>query len=270
MRMALLTSLAMLAALLILAPLLWALSLSLRPPAMTFAVDGFGLPFVDFPPSLAAWRAHVDEQRLLPAFYRSSYVSLLATVLAMLLGAPAAYALARTTRRGASQLVVAGFILVRLIPPLAFAIPFYVIFHALGWLDGPVGLVLINATLLLPFAVIILREAFAELPVEIEEAAAIDGAGPVRIFAWIALPLILPSLAATAVIVFAFAWNDYLFALAFFARDFATLPLLVQAVGSPGPRGAAGLLAALSVPLLVALLAQRYIVRSLTFGAVKG
>lgn len=270
MRTAFLSCLAVLVALVIIGPLLWALSLSLRPPSMTFAVDGFGLPFLDFKPTDAAWRVQWQENRLVPALARSATVSLCATLLAMGLGAPAAYALARTTRRQASQVIIAGFVCLRLIPPLAFAIPFYVIFHGFGWLDGPIGLILINATLLLPFVVIIQREAFAELPVEIEEAAAIDGAASWRIFLMIALPLTLPSLTATTVIIFAFAWNDYLFALAFFARDYATLPLLVQAVGSPGPTGAARLLVALSVPIIVAVLAQRYIVRSLTLGAVKG
>jgi multiple sugar transport system permease protein len=122
----------------------------------------------------------------------------------------------------------------------------------------------------LPFVIAIMRQAFIDLPVELEEAALLDGAGAAAVFWFVVLPLTAPALAATALILFAFAWNDYLFALAFFVRDFKTLPLLVQAVGSPGPMGAASMITAMALPVIAALLAQRHLVRGLTLGAVKG
>jgi multiple sugar transport system permease protein len=155
-------------------------------------------------------------------------------------------------------------------PPLLMALPLYIVFQRLQLLDGGVGRALINTALLLPFVIAIMRQAFIDLPVELEEAALLDGAGAAAVCWFVVLPLTAPALAATALILFAFAWNDYLFALAFFVRDFKTLPLLVQAVGSPGPMGAASMITAMALPVIAALLAQRHLVRGLTLGAVKG
>jgi multiple sugar transport system permease protein len=189
---------------------------------------------------------------------------------ALVIGTPAAYMLARSVPKAQSDLVVIAFILVRLMPPLLMALPLYIVFQRLQLLDGGVGLALINTALLLPFVIAIMRQAFIDLPVELEEAALLDGAGAAAVFWFVVLPLTAPALAATALILFAFAWNDYLFALAFFVRDFKTLPLLVQAVGSPGPMGAASMITAMALPVIAALLAQRHLVRGLTLGAVKG
>lgn len=267
--MTVITILAMLAGLVFLLPFLWGISLSLRPPIMTFVGSGMGIPFVSFEPSFGAWRELLAEGRVQPALARSTGVSLAATLLALLLGVPAAYALARSrTPRG--DLLVIGFLLVRLLPPVLIAVALYPVFHALGLVDGWPGLVLVNAALLLPFVIAILRQAFRDLPLELEEAAALDGAGATRTLFSVVLPLSTPAIAATGLILFAFAWNDYLFALAFFVSEFTTMPLLVQAAGSAGPWGAVSMLTAMTVPVILAVAAQRYLVRGLTLGAVKG
>ncbi len=270
MRQTMLTLLALTVAAVVLFPFLWGLSLSLRPPILTFAGSGMGIPFVDFEPTLEAWQRFLVERAASASMLRSAAVSLMATLSALIIGAPAAYVLARCVPKAASDLWVIGFILVRLMPPLLMALPLYIVFQRIGLLDGGTSLVLINTALLLPFVIAIMRQAFIDLPHELEEAALLDGATMNQVFWFVVLPLTAPALAATALILFAFAWNDYLFALAFFVRDFKTLPLLVQSVGSPGPMGAASMVTAMALPVLAALLAQRYLVRGLTLGAIKG
>jgi multiple sugar transport system permease protein len=270
MRVTALSCLALLVVALILSPFLWGISLSLRPPLLTFAGSGMGLPLIDFEPTMEAWRRFLVERDAGPAIVRSAVVSLFSMLSALVVGAPAAYALARAVPKARSDLFVIAFILVRLMPPLLMALPLYVVFQRLQLLDGGLGLVLINTALLLPFVIAIMRQAFIDLPVSLEEAARLDGASAMQMFCYVVLPLTAPALAATALILFAFAWNDYLFALAFFVRDFKTLPLLVQSVGSPGPMGAASMITAMALPVIAALLAQRYLVRGLTLGAVKG
>jgi multiple sugar transport system permease protein len=270
MRVTALTLLALALAALTLFPFLWGISLSLRPPLLTFAGSGMGLPFWDFEPTTLAWQRFVVEREAAASIVRSAAVSFSAMLAALIIGTPGAYMLARAMPKAGSDLVVIAFILVRLMPPLLMALPLYIIFQRLGLLDGGLCLVLINTALLLPFVIAIMRQAFIDLPPELEEAAFLDGASAAEVFWFVVLPLTAPALAATALILFAFAWNDYLFALAFFVRDFKTLPLLVQAVGSPGPMGAASMITAMALPVIAALLAQRYLVQGLTLGAVKG
>jgi len=251
-------------------PFLWGLSLSLRPPILTFAGSGMGIPFVDFEPTWEAWQRFFLEREAASATLRSTVVSLAAMLLALIIGVPASYMLARSVPKNSGDLWVIAFVLVRLMPPLLMAVPLYVVFQQLRLLDGGISLILVNTAILLPFVIAIMRQAFLDLPLELEEAARLDGASVTQVLWFVVLPLTAPALAATGLILFAFAWNDYLFALAFFVRDFKTLPLLVQAVGSPGPMGAASMITAMALPVLAALLAQRYLVRGLTLGAIKG
>jgi multiple sugar transport system permease protein len=160
------------------------------------------------------------------------------------------------------------------LPPVATVIPFYLVMRTLGLLDTQVALVLINATFILPFVVVILRQTFLELPMELEEAALVDGASHFAAFFRIALPLAAPAMAATGLIILAFAWNEFLFAITISSKNAITIP--VHMAGAVDTRGvqfwfmATRALIAMIPPVLLALLAQRYIVRGLTLGAVKG
>ena len=167
--------------------------------------------------------------------------------------------------------MVVGFLVVRLLPPIALVIPFYLLASALGLLDTALVLVLVNATLTFPLVVVLMRQAFADLPPELEEAAGIDGAGPWRILVGIVLPLAAPAMVATALIVFAFVWNDFLFAssLSTLARHHAagTVRRRLGRWRAPECRGHADLHERAAGRRL---LAQRWLVSSLTLGAVKG
>jgi multiple sugar transport system permease protein len=272
---ALLSLLAVCVALLFLFPIYWAFSQSLRNPLDTFTVAGFGIPWVNFEPTLANWRDQLATPETREALVNSTVISVSAALLALALGTPAAYAIARFEfRRWKNRDIAVWFLSQRVLPPVATVIPFYLAMRALGLLDTHLALILINATFVLPFVVVILRQTFVDLPSELEEAALVDGASHWGAFWRIALPLAAPTMAATGLIIFAFAWNEFLFAVAIGSRRAITVP--VHIAGAIDTRGVqfwfmgVRAMTAMVPPVLLALLAQRYIVRGLTLGAVKG
>jgi multiple sugar transport system permease protein len=162
-------------------PLYWAISTSLRNPADTFTVAGIGIPFLDFAPTLDNFRTELSTPEGLRAVRTSLFVAVSATLLALLLGMPAAYALARF-RFWSNADITVWFLSQRVLPPVATLIPFYLVFRTLGLLDTPYALILINTTFVLPFVVVIMRQTFLDLPVELEEAALVDGASHLGAF----------------------------------------------------------------------------------------
>ncbi len=267
--------LAVLVALAFIFPLYWGLSTSLRNPLDTFTVTGLGIPWLNFTPTLDNWASQLATAETKQALANSTIISVGATLLALLLGIPAAYALARFRfRRIPNRDITVWFLSQRVLPPVATVIPFYLVMRSLGLLDTKLALLLINATFVLPFVVVIVRQTFLDLPVELEEAALVDGATYVGAFWRIALPLAMPAVAATGLIIFAFSWNEFLFAIAISSKEAITIP--VHMAGGVDSRGvqfwfmAVRAMIAMIPPVLIALLAQRYIVRGLTLGAVKG
>ncbi len=266
---------ALLVAMVFFFPLYWAISNSLRRPVETFTVTGLGMPFVDFTPTLDNWRLQLGTPEAYSALANSSVISLSAVTIALLLGVPAAYALARFRFFTVpNRDLTIWFLSQRVLPPVATAVPFFILFSSFDLLDTRLALTLVSATFVLPFVVVICRQTFYDLPVELEEAALVDGAGHVKAFFWVALPLAAPAIAAAALIMFAFAWNEYLFAVILTIKSAATLP--VHIAGGVDTRGvqfwfvAVRSLIAMVPPVLLALIAQRYIVHGLTLGAVKG
>ncbi|MEZ5823314.1 MAG: carbohydrate ABC transporter permease [Geminicoccaceae bacterium] len=263
------------AAFVFLFPLYWAVSTSLRNPIDTFTVAGFGIPWIDFEPTLDNWIDQLATPESLRSLSNSTIIAVGASLLALILGTPAAYALARFrfTLVPNRDLTV-WFLSQRVLPPVATVIPFYLVMRALDLLDTHLALVLINATFTLPFVVVILRQTFLELPLELEESAFVDGAGYWTTFLRIVLPLSAPSIAASGLIIFAFTWNEFLFALTLSSKEAITVP--VHMAGGVDSRGvqfwfmAVRAMIAMIPPVLIALIAQRYIVRGLTLGAVKG
>jgi multiple sugar transport system permease protein len=256
-------------------PLYWAISNSLRRPAETFTVTGLGIPFVNFTPTLENWSQQFRVPEFYGAFLNSTVISFAAVAIALALGLPAAYALARFRFFTIpNKDLTVWFLSQRVLPPVATAVPFFIVFSTLDLLDSRLALTLVTATFILPFVVVICRQTFYDLPIELEEAALVDGASHFGAFVRVALPLAMPAIAAAALIMFAFAWNEYLFAVILTIKDAATMP--VHIAGGVDTRGvqfwfvAVRSLIAMIPPVLLALLAQRYIVRGLTLGAVKG
>ncbi len=256
-------------------PFYWAISNSLRRPIETFTVAGLGIPFIHFTPTLDNWRFELSTPEAYQALVNSSVISFSAMAIALALGLPAAYALARFRFFiPPNKDLTIWFLSQRVLPPVATAVPFFIMFSALDLLDTRLALTLVSATFVLPFVVVICRQTFYDLPVELEEAALVDGASHFGAFFRVALPLAAPAVAASALIMFSFAWNEYLFAVILTIKSAATLP--VHIAGGVDTRGvqfwfvAVRSLIAMVPPVLLALLAQRYIVRGLTLGAVKG
>jgi multiple sugar transport system permease protein len=275
LRDAVVSLLAIAVALVFLFPIYWAFSQSLRNPLDTFTVAGFGIPWVNFQPTLSNWRDQLGTPETMRALQNSTVIALAASVLALLLGTPAAYALARFRfYRWRNRDITVWFLSQRVLPPVATVIPFYLLMRSVGLLDTRLALILVNATFVLPFVVVILRQTFLDLPLELEEAALVDGAGHWGAFWRVALPLAAPSMAATALIIFAFTWNEFLFAVAIGSQDAITVP--VHMAGAVDTRGVqfwfmgVRAMTAMVPPVLIALIAQRYIVQGLTLGAVKG
>jgi multiple sugar transport system permease protein len=266
---------AIVVALVFIFPIYWAFSQSLRNPIDTFTVAGFGIPWINFTPTLGNWIDQLGTPETGQALINSTMISVSAALLALALGTPAAYAIARFRfERWKNQDIAVWFLSQRVLPPVATVVPFYLVMRAFGLLDTHLALILINATFVLPFVVVILRQTFLDLPVELEEAALIDGANHWGAFWRVALPLAAPSMAATGLIIFAFAWNEFLFAVAIGSDKAITVP--VHIAGAIDTRGVqfwfmgVRAMTAIIPPVIIALIAQRYIVRGLTLGAVKG
>jgi multiple sugar transport system permease protein len=283
-----------------LAPLLWALRNSVM--ALEDTYKPLFIPFLQFTPTLKTWSFELLEQtELTTALGRSLIVALCHLLIVIPIGTLAGFALGRFRyRRPDNFNLTMWFLSQRFLPPAVVIIPYLLMMRsACGpialpfglWLPQPLQLVcvlegdrtllntlsaitLAHVTFNLPFVILIMRSIFAELPREIEEAAKVDGASDLQIFRKIALPLAVPGLVAATLITFAFSWNEFLFALILSGPDSQTLPLLIgsgEGVRSLDfPSVSVRALAAILPPVVLAVLTQRWIVRGLTLGAVKG
>ncbi len=257
-------------------PFYWAIITSLKQPGVILTKPSL-IPWLQFQPTLYNWQLEFSSRlpEISKALRNSVIVAGGSTAIAIALGTLAGYGLARFRfYRWKNRDMTLWFLSQRFLPPMVTAIPFFLVMQALGLLDTLVALILANATFTMPFAVLIMRDVFKELPEELEESAWVDGASRFGAFWYIALPLAAPAVAAAAVICFAFAWNEFLFALILTYRN--AQPITVVIAGVEHTQGvqfwfvATRLLLAILPPALLALTAQRYIVRGLTFGAVKG
>jgi len=191
-------------------PFYWAVSNSIKPKIETFN-PGSLFPYINFQPSLWAWDKVFTQGDPIKPLINSAVVSTATTAIVLVIGTMAAYALARYRW---------NIIVVVLIP-------FFIIMMKLHLLDTWRGLVLVYVTFNLPFGVVIMREMFRDIPVELEEAALIDGASDWQAFTRVSLPLAVNGLIATAIIVFAFAWNEALFALTLTSAKAGTMPVYI-------------------------------------------
>jgi multiple sugar transport system permease protein len=253
-------------------PLLFLLSTSVKTPQQLQSPEnGF------FPTSLnlGNFSAAISKANLVEAAGNSLYVALLTTVIVTLISLPAAYALARfqTKLRG----IATGWILLsQVFPFILIVIPLFLVLKQIGLINNLFGLVLVYTVWSLPFALWMLRGYVAAVPVELEEAGAIDGATKLRVLRSIVLPLLAPGLVATSLFTFISSWNEFFFALVLIKDpNLETLPLtLARFVGAEGQvqlgqLAAASLLA--TIPSLVFfLLIQRRLTSGLMSGAVKG
>ena len=251
-------------------PLLWMLVSSVKPGDEITA----STPSLSFSPTLEHYRALFSGGNDIGPYIANSLVAAGAsTLIAVGLGALAGYGLARSRFRGEDR-VAFWIISTRMAPIAAVVLPLFVIFRATGLLGTTQGLIVAYLTFNLPFAIWIMNSFFAQLPPGLEEAALVDGASPWQAFRKIALPLVLPGLATTAILCLVFSWNDYAFAATFSGPDSQTLPmaasqLVTQTEIDWGQLTAIGTIVVAPM-ILVGLVVRRWLVTGLTLGAVTG
>jgi multiple sugar transport system permease protein len=207
------------------------------------------------------------------ALLNSSVVSLCSTALCVFVGIPAAYSFARLRFRMRNQMILL-VIGLRMLPEIALVLPLYMIMRHLNLADTKIFLIIVYSSFVLPFVIWILKSYFETIPVSMEEAAIIDGAGRLTIIRRIVLPMSLPGIITTIIFAVLACWDEFLFALIFTATyNSKTLTVAISEFTTRhmidyGLMATGGIVASLP-PILIALLLQRYIVNGLTEGSVK-
>lgn len=253
-------------------PLLWLLSTSLKPPQELTTINPTLLPESW---SLDNFKGALRQDQLASALRNSLVVAVATAVISTTIALPAAYALARYRSR--IRTVAIGWILVsQIFPFILIVIPLFIVLRNLSLLNTLQGLILVYVVWSLPFTLWMQQGYAAAIPQELEEAAAMDGAGRVRILARVVFPLLAPGIVATAMFSFISSWNEFFFALVIIQDPaLQTAPLLlarfVGAEGSVqlGPLAATALVTTLP-SLIIFGIAQRKLVSGMLAGAVKG
>jgi N,N'-diacetylchitobiose transport system permease protein len=274
-RKALLNAVGVLVALVTLFPIFYMVSTSLKPAT---EIDSLTPHLLPAHPTLSNFSQVLDGSVIgMPywVFLRNSlFVTLVTVAASSLIALLAAVAVARFRFRFRATYLVM-LLIVQMLPQQALVIALFLDFRSLNLLDSLIGLILVYTAFALPVTIWMLRNFVAVVPRELEEAAAIDGAGPVRSFWRVLLPLVAPGLVATSVFAFIFAYNEFVFALTFLGTDQGkyTLPIYVTYFYSRGSADWGAIMAAsvlFTVPVMIFfLLAQRRLRSGLIAGAVK-
>jgi len=209
---------------------------------------------------------------MMPRLLDSIIVAVGSTILTIIIATLASYALSRMRFSGQHHFVF-WILSTRMMPPVAIAIPMFFIYKQFGLLDTYSGIILVHTLMNLPLAILLLKSFFDDIPMEIDEAALIDGASRWLIFRKIVAPMAIGGVAATAVLCFIFSWTEFLFVLTLTQTGLKTVPVVASTfVTSTGT--AWGNMAALGVGAMVPafifiLMVQKNLVRGLTLGSLK-
>ncbi|MEW6229259.1 MAG: carbohydrate ABC transporter permease [Bacillota bacterium] len=266
---ALLTGLVLLtAAAAVIFPLFWLLMISLKTRQDIFTLP----PRWIFRPTLENYRMVFRNSAFLSYLMNSIQATAFSTTFSIVIGSLAAYSFARLKPHHSEQLMF-WILSMRMLPPLAVIVPFHLMMTYTGLIDTIVGLSIVYTTFNLPIVVWLMTGYFSKVPVEIEEAALVDGCTKLEVFFRIALRLALPGLVATWILCAIFSWNEFAFALMLTGEGAKTLPVSISSWSTErgiewGALTASGFIIILPV-LVFAMIVQRQLVKGLTFGAVK-
>jgi multiple sugar transport system permease protein len=245
------------------------------------------IPWWDFTPRWKGWESIGLSPRLIgevstvreeffKRFWNSAVVSISASLLAVILGSLAAYGLSRFSYKFGfmKNSDISFFFLSQMIlPPVVLALPFLVLYKSLGLLDSRIGLILLYTLMVLPIVIWIMRDQFQGIPIELEEAALVDGLGIWGAFMQIVMPIALPGMVAAFILSLVLCWNEYFFAALLTSTNATTLPVMVASqTGSQGINwwSMAALSSAAILPLvIVAIALEKYIIKGMAAGAVK-
>ncbi len=252
-------------------PVLWIASLSFKTPA--------AITDPSFVPKQWTWSNYtgiLKTSQFIRPLVNSIGIGLISTIIAVLLASMAAYAVARLAFPG-KQVLIGMALLIALFPAISLVTPLFSIERSLGLFNTWPGLIIPYIAFGLPLGIYILAAFFREIPWELEKAAKIDGATPFQAFTKVIAPLAAPGMVTTAILVFLFCWNDFIFAISFTSTISArTAPAALgffsgssQFTAPTGPISAAAIV--ITIPIIIfVLFFQRRIVAGLTSGAVKG
>jgi multiple sugar transport system permease protein len=266
-------------------PIYWTVTTSFK--SALDVTQGHLIPWLDFQPDWKGWRSlglspdsifgtSTARAEFMSRFGNSIITSVGASILALVLGSLAAYGLSRFRYKFAwmrNDDILFFFMSQLILPPVVLALPFLVLYKALSLLDTRLGLILLYTLTVLPIVIWIMRDQFNSIPVELDEAAFVDGLSVWGAFFRIILPLAVPGMAAAFILSVVLTWNEYFFAALLTSTDAKTLPVMVASqTGSQGINwwSMAALSTAAITPLvIVGVFLERYIVSGLTTGAGK-
>jgi multiple sugar transport system permease protein len=248
-------------------PIIWTVITAIKP---TELISSYPVVWF-FRPTLDHFRVIFFEDNILGPLINSTIIAVLSTLGVLAIAAPASYALSRFRIPFGSQLA-SYFLSARMAPPVTVVLPLFLIFRNLDLIDTHTALIAIYITVNMPFAIWMIKGFFDEIPKELDEAALLDGCSRFHAFVRIILPLTAPGLAATAIISFIFAWNEFLFAMLLTNFHARTLPVAASALMTDrmvlwGELCATAVVIYLPV-VLFAMLVRKYLIKGFTFGAV--
>lgn len=266
-------------------PIYWTITTSFK--TAVDVTQGHLIPFVDFQPDWKGWRSlglspdsifqtSTVRDEFLKRFTNSVITSVGASSLAIIIGSLAAYGLTRYRYHFAwfrNEDISFFFLSQLILPPVVLALPFLVLYREVGLLDTRVGLILLYTLMVLPIVIWIMRDQFNSIPVELEEAALVDGLSIWGAFFRIVMPIALPGMVAAFILAMVLCWNEYFFAALLTSTDAKTIPVMVASqTGSQGINwwSMAALATAAIAPLaVIGILLERYLIMGMTAGAVK-
>lgn len=258
-----------------LVPVLWIISLSFKTPA-TITDQSFIPTEFSFENYKSLFEGGISESPFIKPLINSLGIAMITTAVSIVLASFAAYAIARLEFPG-RNLILAGALAIAMFPPISTVGPLFDMWRALGLYDTWIGLIIPYLTFSLPLAIYTLVAFFKEIPWDLEKAAQMDGATPFQAFRKVIVPLAAPGMFTAAILVFIFAWNDFLFAISLTSSDASrTVPAALAFFTGDStftqPTGSIAAAAVIvTVPIIIfVLLFQRRIVAGLTSGAVKG
>ena len=266
-------------------PIYWTATTSFKTAASV--TQGLLIPWVDFEPSWKGWKhlglspdsiftESTGREEFLARFTNTAIISSCASALAVILGSFAAYGLSRFNYKFGFMRNpdISFFFLSQLIlPPVVLALPLLVLYKELSLLDTHIGMILLYTLTVLPIVIWVMRDQFNAVPIELEEAALVDGASVWVSFFRIVLPIVLPGIASAFILCLILCWNEYFLAALITSTDAKTMPVMVASqISSQSIRWwtMAAVSAALCLPLIIiAIFLERYIVKGMAAGAVK-
>ena len=263
----------------VIAPFLWALSTSFK-DFNSVTGGATYIPWLQFEPSLEGWKVLVRSPAkggvdIIEPYFNSIFVTCTASLISIILGTLAAYALSRFTFKAGfikNNDITFFFISQRIMPPIVLSIPFFLMLSFLGLLDNLFGLILVYIVLLMPIAVWIMVDFFNKVPQEIDETALIDGCNPYQAFFKVVVPNSIPGLIVAGLFCIIFGWIDFFFAFILTFTEVQLLPVKIVALNSsvtPWWSLSASALVSVAPLIVIAFIVERYLSKGNLSGALK-